>query len=353
MIIDKDNIKLILIILVVSLGMGYAYINSDLNINGTAKIKNANWDVHWANVQVSNGSVTGTNVVTAPTISNQTTVNFSVVLPTPGDYYEFTVDAVNAGVIDAMIDSVDYKLNGSTTATLPDYLEYYVVYSDEVELEPNHLLAANSTENYKVRVTYRDDIELSQIPATDQTLNLAITVTYRQANDNAIEVYHPITGTRYAINFADFGSIGLGDEITPDLTLYSSAEEALAALRLATGDDNINFYLEHVIDEGIIEESYLNFIITSETAQANSGMTAGLYGLQGGIYSQESYEDNSATLLSAFGSSNCEISSEYTSCSVPGISAVASIYGYAYAYDDYWYCMAYNTSNCGEGWPVF
>ena len=179
--IDKDNIKIILILLVVCLGIGYSYLNTELNINGTANINSANWDVHWANVQVISGSVSASS----PTISNQTTVNYSVTLNTPGDYYEFTVDAVNGGSIDAMIDTIDSKLNGATITTLPDYLNYTVTYEDGVELQANHLLAANTTEKYKLRIEYRDDIELNQIPATDQTLSLSFTVTYRQANDNA------------------------------------------------------------------------------------------------------------------------------------------------------------------------
>ena len=124
MIIDKDNIKILLILLIVGLGLGYAYINSDLNINGTAQVNSANWDVHWANIQVASGSVSASS----PTISNQTTVNYSVILDQPGDYYEFTVDAVNGGSIDAMIDTIDSKLNGATITTLPDYLKYTVTY---------------------------------------------------------------------------------------------------------------------------------------------------------------------------------------------------------------------------------
>ena len=189
----KNNIQLILLLLAAVLGIGYAYINSDLNINGTAKIKNANWDVHWANVQIKSGSVTGENVVTAPTISNSTTVNFSVVLPTPGTYYEFTVDAVNGGSIDAMIDTIDSKLNGVTITTLPAYLEYTVTYGDGIELQPNHELKANTTETYKVKIKYRDDIELNQIPATDQTLSLSFTVTYRQATEDSETVIHTVS----------------------------------------------------------------------------------------------------------------------------------------------------------------
>ena len=191
--IDKNNIKIILILLVVCLSLGYAYINSDLNINGTAQVKHANWDIHWANVQVTNGSVTGSNVVTQPTISNGTTVNYSVILPIPGDYYEFTVDAVNGGNIDAMIDTIDSKLNGATLTELPAYLKYSITYTNDEPLQANQQLLHNTTETYKVRIEYRDDIELNQIPATNQNLTLQFTVTYRQATDAAVAVDHTVS----------------------------------------------------------------------------------------------------------------------------------------------------------------
>ena len=348
--IDKDNIKIILILLVVCLGIGYSYLNTELNINGTANINSANWSVYWNNVQVESGSVSAPT----PTIdSDKTTVSYTVTLEKPGDYYEFTVDAVNAGTIDAMIETIDSKLNGVTMEEAPAYLDYGISYADNTPLEYNQELLHDSTETYKVHIGYADYIEADELPATNQTLNLSFTVTYRQANDEAIPIEHIITGTRYASNFYIFESFGIGDEVPTDLTLYSSAEEALAALRLATGDDDINFYLRYVISEGIIEESYLDFIITPEMALANPGMTAGTYELRGGVYSQEVYEENSAILVSAFGSSNCEINSDHVNCSVPGMDAFSAVHGTSYTRDDYWYCMASNYSYCDEGWPIF
>ena len=188
--IDKDNIKIILILLVVCLSLGYAYINSDLNINGTAQVKHANWDIHWANIQVSSESVSAST----PTISSGTTVTYSVTLPTPGNFYEFTVDAVNGGQIDAMIDTIDSKLNNNPITNLPAYLNYSVTYSDGVPLEQNHLLAANTTEKYKVKLEYRTDITESQLPTTNQTLTLSFTVTYRQATEDAVAVDHSFSG---------------------------------------------------------------------------------------------------------------------------------------------------------------
>ena len=222
MVIDKDNIKILLFILILGLGIGYAYINSDLNINGTAQVNSANWDVHWANVQVTNGSVSGTNVVTAPTISNSTTVNYSIILDKPGDYYEFTVDAVNGGSIDAMIDTIDSKLNGATITVLPDYLNYTVTYSDGVELEQNHQLLHNTTEKYKVRIEYRTDINANQLPATNQTLSLQFTVTYRQATDAAVAVDHSFNGHSWEtiinnVHSGNTNNYNIGDTKTVDM----------------------------------------------------------------------------------------------------------------------------------------
>ena len=190
--IDKDNIKIILILLVVCLGIGYSYLNTELNINGTANINSANWSVYWNNVQVSNGSVTAPT----PTIdSDKTTVSYTVTLEKPGDYYEFTVDAVNAGTIDAMIESIDSKLNGVTMEEVPAYLDYGISYADDTPLEENQELLHDSTETYKVHIGYADYIEADELPATNQTLNLSFTVTYRQANDDAVPVPRPVSFT--------------------------------------------------------------------------------------------------------------------------------------------------------------
>ena len=267
--IDKDNIKIILILLVVCLSLGYAYINSDLNINGTAQVKHANWDIHWSNIQVTNGSVTGSNVVTAPAISNGTTINYSISLPTPGNFYEFTVDAVNGGQIDAMIDTIDSKLNGVTITVLPDYLEYAVTYDDGTQLEENHELLANTTETYKVRVKYRDDIELNQLPTSNQTLNLQFTVTYRQATDGAVEPEHIVT--KYIANLYDGDDdstyagtnntvVYTGQSIPNGIIQYDTGTEALEAFRNAAGNNNIIFYTKHTLKKGVVIASYLEFV---------------------------------------------------------------------------------------------
>ena len=184
----QEATKNIILLLILIIGLGYAILQENLNITGASSLNNPTWDIHWENVQVKTGSVTGTNVVTAPTINGaKTTVTYSIILSTPGDYYEFTVDAVNSGTIDGMIESITSKLNGATITTLPNYLEYTISYADDVPLASNQLLASGTTETYKVRIKYKDDIELNQIPASNQTLTLQFTVKYKQADDDAFE----------------------------------------------------------------------------------------------------------------------------------------------------------------------
>ena len=191
---NKNKRKLnymILIIMILVISIGYAILSTNLNILGASQISAPTWNIHWENVSVKSGSVTAQT----PTIdTNKTTVNYSVTLTIPGEYYEFTVDAVNAGTIDGMVSVVSNKLNGTEITTLPNYLEYKVSYDDGVDIAQNHLLASGTSEKYKVHVGYKKDISVSDIPATPQTLNLSFSVTYVHADANATEKPVPSFG---------------------------------------------------------------------------------------------------------------------------------------------------------------
>ena len=338
MVIDKDNIKILLVLLIVGLGLGYAYINSDLNINGTAQVNHANWDIHWANVQVTNGSVSASS----PTISNGTTVNYSVILNQPGDYYEFTVDAVNAGAIDAMIDTITSKLNGATITTLPAYLNYSVTYNDGTPLEQNQELKANTTEKYKVRVEYNTDIELNQLPASNQTLSLQFTVTYRQATAAA----QPVRNYLYRSNN---NNVNIGDSISSLGTYYTTYQEVVSAV----GHNN---FLRHRIinnqvvqsDAGYIYNNNVYYLIgggaTYDTSSPYSYLPDSIY-----------YAQNKTVLQSSYG--NCTNSSNegypYFSCSVSNGFGYASSFGRVRSMDytnSNWECsvLPSGTSSCSN-----
>ncbi|MBR1936543.1 MAG: BspA family leucine-rich repeat surface protein [Bacilli bacterium] len=219
---------LLVIILLLLVSVGYAVLSTNLNIIGTSNINNPTWNIHWENVQVKTGSVSATT----PTIDTaKTTVNYSVTFTIPGEYYEFTVDAVNAGTIDGMISVVSNKLNNVEITTLPNYFEYKVTYEDGVDIAPNHLLEASSSEKYKVHVGYKKDISSTDIPSSPQTLNLSFSVTYVQSDSNAVVLERPTIKQYMETTNSDIKSdtyrdnikiINIGTQINPPNNVIES-----------------------------------------------------------------------------------------------------------------------------------
>ena len=343
---------LLVIILLLLVSIGYAVLSTNLNILGSSQISAPSWDIHWENVQVKTGSVSAST----PTIdTNKTTVNYSVTLTIPGEYYEFTVDAVNAGTIDGMVSVVSNKLNNVEITTLPNYLEYSVTYEDGIDIAPNHLLASNSSEKYKVHVGYKKDISVSDIPSTAQTLNLTFSVTYVQSDSNAIINPHLQTVYTANVHYGNWGTaddetntsiVWIGKSIPNGIMTYQTPELAMAALKEAIGGVDRPFFLKHSVSNNTVTDSYVGFVITPEMALANPGMTAGTYTLKGGVNERVSsnkpiYVANKQVLLSAFGSTHCNESDSYCNCfdSDHSISIYAASDGNVYADDFYWFCL--------------
>ena len=121
--------------------------------------------------------------------SENTKATWSATLALPGDFYEFTIDAMNTGSVDAMItniESVVYDVN-DVPIGLPDYVVYTVTYDDGTEVALNNYLAANSSQKYRVRVYYdfnkmtADDI--NNMPADGLTYKFNYQVTYSVVTD--------------------------------------------------------------------------------------------------------------------------------------------------------------------------
>ena len=350
----KSNKKkwIILGILLLTITIGYAALGTTLNINGTTGISNATWDIHWNNVQVKSGSVsigTGDQAATITQGNNQE-VTYAVTLNTPGDFYEFTVDALNAGSIDGMIDTITstYKIgNGETTPitsnNLPAYLNYTVTYSDGVAIAQNHKLEANSTETYKVRIEFKKDIDANQLPESAQSILFSFAVNYVQADDTAEEVVHGLTGTRYTtnkyINGNDNEYVWIGQKPTENITLYNTVTEAKAAF------SNRPFYLKHELENDIVKDSYVCFEKDSNTyclrGQATYEKVNNNWQCKSEFYDSENnkclstyYESNKTILKNAFGESTCTQYSSDLYCSEGGLGAGAYESGYVYVRGD-------------------
>ncbi len=183
---------LIIFVLLLFISIGYAVLSSTVNIQGVSKIRNANWDIHFENIAVNDDSVpiVAANDDRAAKIHDDDNrkVSFAITLDKPGDFYEFTVDAVNDGTIDAMVDTVVSNLNGEPITELPSYLNYTVLLTSGNEILPNHLLASDTRETYIVRVEYKRDIGNDEVVGEEVTLNFDFTVNFKQADDSAVEL---------------------------------------------------------------------------------------------------------------------------------------------------------------------
>ena len=106
-----------------------------------------------------------------------------------------------------------------------------------------------------------------------------------------------------------------------------------------------------------IVESYTEFVVTPEMAEANEGMTAGTYSFRSGvdecvvdenyectITSHPIYDANKAVLLSAFGSTNCTDNTTNFRCVATDLSADIAPVGSNYVFKGSDHCTS---TGCG------
>ncbi len=202
----KKNRYLTLLLILLAVSVGYAALSTQLKINGTANITKNTWSVYWDedSITITEGSKGNTepDVVNGDDGSSNTKVTWEVTLDLPGDFYEFTIDAANAGTVDAMITGI----TPTVPSNLPSYISYSVTYADGTAPAENHLLAKGTksgntiiptTETYKVRVEYLDTVtpaDLNAIGTNGDTYQFSYQVTYGQATTAAVNP-HPVVDT--------------------------------------------------------------------------------------------------------------------------------------------------------------
>ena len=210
MYIKKKKIIYIMmvIVLVVGISIGYAVLNSTLRINGTSTIEKNTWDVHFENIYVKEGSIVPT---IEPAISNDTTIsNFELILDKPGDFYEFYVDVVNRGTIDAMINSV--VKTPDLTEEQKKYINYTIEYQNGEQITKNQLVSKNSFVRLKVLVEYKKDLSASDLPTETNTLVLGLDLNIIQADNNGVIVENN-GSSNYIIKVMRGTGINISDEI--------------------------------------------------------------------------------------------------------------------------------------------
>ena len=193
---------LALVVSVVAVGIAYAGFTQTLNINGTANVMSAKWDIYFANL--ANAVTTGTaNVVTPATISPKTKIgDYYVTFATPGDSMTYVFDVVNDGDFDAVLTGLTKGTPScSSNATLCNYLTYTLKYTaNNRDVAENDILLRGQTRNMTLKLTLDANMPASALPSEEVTIgNLGITLLYSQAsgyngaNSTAVEPPAPAT----------------------------------------------------------------------------------------------------------------------------------------------------------------
>ncbi len=180
----NHSVLAVLIILLLGISIGYAALTTTLIINGESTIKKVVWDMHFANVKTENGSVTidtqaGEKAAYIPN-SDVTRVEYKVALKQPGDFYEFTVDVVNGGTLDAKISS-NPTLVG--TEGYNQYIKYTTVWDDDQTKSPaaNDVITAGNSRKARVRLEFDKNIRTEDLPSEDKVLEFTYSMYFVQA----------------------------------------------------------------------------------------------------------------------------------------------------------------------------
>ena len=182
---DRKTLTLglcLILVCVFTLTVAYSALSAVLTISGNARVSAADWDIYLNNPRVTQGSAT-TNV---PVIKTSSTLEFETTLNMPGDFYEFTVDVVNGGDIDAMIENV--VKTPDLTAEQAKFLNYVITYQNGESITTKQTLSKGTTMPIKVRIEYREDLVASDLPTGQVVLDLSLTLEYVQSDGTGSSV---------------------------------------------------------------------------------------------------------------------------------------------------------------------
>ena len=174
-------VLLLLIVAIIIATVGFALYTQTLNINGTVTVKGSPWNVHF---EVDN-IVKSANSVDADSQSvTKTDFTFTVTLNKPGDFYEATVDVINAGTLNAELTSVTMTALGNPQQKYLSYKVYYDGHeftSSQTGLSYPLPATSGNTKTVKVRAEYIAPENSNDLPGTDDPVTLTASLGFEQA----------------------------------------------------------------------------------------------------------------------------------------------------------------------------
>ena len=251
--------------------------------------------------------------------------------------YEISITEKSGNTIDPQYVMIGLKKNGNIV--YPYGLAISDLRSSSIRngakmLIKDQFTLAQSGSNYTATDNYQLFLWLASnypMPSDGSTESYSITVN---VNSNVGAIGVTSGTTKYVVSTE---TMNIGSTLP---NLVNGRDTAALAMNdwVAIAGATKPFYLKHILNgSNEIEESYVEFVVTSDMVTANPGMVAGTYTLKGGDYGA-SYTSNVNTIKAAFGYSSypsrCTDSTTNFSCSVSGLSAITFDHGYVRAIGD-------------------
>ena len=242
---SKEHKILLFIVLLLAIGVGYALLTVNLRINGTASITDGRWNIHFENYQQTVNSTISPTSGNAPVITGDTTteISYTVDFQEPGDVYEFTIDIVNGGTMDATVISLDktVKIQNVVQTTIPTYLDYSVTYSNGNPYTIPHALVVDGTDSILVRVEFKRDITATQLAeVAGKSLSFTLKPVFVQGDGSVPD---------FTYLYAYDGSFEVGDSIKDEDYVYNDFHEFQERV-----------FLRLKLRDGIIEDINIGYL---------------------------------------------------------------------------------------------
>lgn len=180
----QTTVIAVLAVAILVMSVGFAAYSQNLNINGTATFTAAKWSVHFDTASYAETANSTAHPATAPSPTT-TDMTYTVTLPKPGEKYEFTIDVVNEGTMDAALKSITITPSPSP---VPAYVSHTVNYNgtDYTATDasitgvtlPKQTGSTPGRHTVKVTVEYLEPADASALPQTDQTVTFNVTLGY-------------------------------------------------------------------------------------------------------------------------------------------------------------------------------
>ena len=207
---NKSKIIAFLFVGLIFMGIGYAVLQSNLNISGTAKASGL------FNVEIIGVTPNSSSSYTP------TTATLSPMFSKPGDFVEYTVQVQNKGTIDALINVTLDSSDNVTDLNNNEMFLFEVEYENGKKLLENeweyYELNAGITTNLKVTITYNS--KAVNFPSRDVEFELILNVTQKSSTESK-EAYRQFMEDKKDFDLdADGKIIGYNPSVVTDENGY-------------------------------------------------------------------------------------------------------------------------------------